>query len=156
LPQIRRLISADSRRWSRWSLITAGLFAAVGCAARAAPSPASSPACAVGDTVLVRETLYFGRNRPGGGTVADADWKNFLNQVLTPRFPAGLTVMDATGQWRGESGVVEQEQAHVVTVYHGGEAASRRAIRDVALEYKRRFGQEAVLRERTSTCAAFE
>jgi hypothetical protein len=100
--------------------------------------------------------LYFGRNRPEGGTVAEVDWKNFLNQVLTPRFPAGLTVVNATGQWKGESGVVEQEQSHVVTVYHAGDAASRRAISEVALEYKRRFGQEAVLRERTSTCAAFE
>jgi hypothetical protein len=106
--------------------------------------------------VLVRETLYFGRNRPGGGTVADAEWQTFLNQVLTPRFPAGLTVVDATGQWRGRSGVVEQEQSHIVTIYHGGDAAARRAIRDVAVEYKRRFGQEAVLRERSPACAVFE
>jgi hypothetical protein len=156
LPPIRRPISADARRWSIAALAATGLFAFLGCAARAAPSPAVGQACAVGDTVLVRETLYFGRNRPGGGTVADADWDNFLKQVLTPRFPAGFTVMDATGQWRGESGVVEQEQSHVVTIYHAGDAVSRRAISEVALEYKRRFGQEAVLRERTSTCGAFE
>ena len=156
MPATRRPISVDARRWSNAGLAATGLFAALGCAARAAPSPAAGPACAVGDTVLVRETLYFGRNRPGGGTVAQADWETFLNQVLTPRFPAGLTVMDATGQWKGQSGVVEQEQSHVVTVYHAGDAASRRAISEVALEYKRRFGQEAVLRERTSTCAAFE
>ena len=88
--------------------------------------------------------------------MGDVDWAAFLNQVLTPRFPAGLTVVDATGQWKGRSGVVEQEESHIVTVYHAGDAASRRAVTEVALEYKRRFGQEAVLRERTSTCAAFE
>jgi hypothetical protein len=92
--------------------------------------------------------LYFGRNRPGGGTVDDAEWRTFLNQVLTRRFPAGLTVVNATGQWKGESGVVEQEQSNVVTIYHAGDAASNQAVREVALEYKRRFGQEAVLRER--------
>jgi hypothetical protein len=156
LPPTRRPISADAGRWSIAGLAAAGLFAALSCAARAAPSPSAGPACAVGDTVLVRETLYFGRNRPGGGTVADAEWNNFLKQVLTPQFPAGFTVTDAIGQWRGESGVVEQEQSHVVTIYHAGDAASRRAISEVALEYKRRFGQEAVLRERTSTCGAFE
>jgi hypothetical protein len=100
--------------------------------------------------------LYFGRNKPDGGTVADADWQTFLNQVVTPRFPAGLTVVDATGQWKSATGVVEQEQSHIVTVYHAGDGASRRAVRDVALEYKRRFGQEAVLRERSPACAVFE
>ncbi|HEX6435350.1 MAG TPA: DUF3574 domain-containing protein [Gemmatimonadales bacterium] len=114
------------------------------------------PVCAAGDTSLVRETLYFGRNRPGGGTVSDPEWQGFLDQVLTPRFPAGLTVMAATGQWKGQSGVVEQERSNVVTVFHAGDAASRRAIQEVTLEYKRRFRQEAVLRERTSTCAAFD
>jgi hypothetical protein len=106
--------------------------------------------------VLVRETLYFGRNRPGGGTVSDAEWQAFLDQVLTPRFPAGLTIMAATGQWKGRSGLVEQEQSNIVTVFHAGDNASLRAFEEVTLEYKRRFRQEAVLRERTSTCAAFE
>jgi Protein of unknown function (DUF3574) len=155
LPRTRRPISADLRWWIR-GLTATGLLAALGCAARAAPAPVAGPACAVGDTVLVRETLYFGRNRPGGETIGDAEWQIFLDQVLTPRFPAGLTVMDATGQWRGQSGIVEQEQSQVVTIYHAGDPASRRAVSEVALEYKRRFGQEAVLRDRTSTCAAFE
>jgi hypothetical protein len=110
----------------------------------------------VGDTVLVRDVLYFGRNRPGGGTVSDEEWSDFLNQVLTPRFPAGLTVVSATGQWQGKSGVVEQERSEVVTVFHSGDAAARRAVEDIAAEYKRRFQQEAVLRERTPTCARFE
>lgn len=131
------------------------IFTALGCAARS-PSPVVGPVCAAADTSLVRETLYFGRNRPGGGTVSDAEWQGFLDQVLTPRFPAGLTVMAATGQWKGQSGVVEQERSNVVTVFHAGDAASRRAIQEVTLEYKRRFRQEAVLREWTSTCAAFE
>jgi hypothetical protein len=144
----------------RHTFAEAGLLAAVfvvalGCAARA-PSSATGPTCAAGDTVLVRETLYFGRNQPGGGTVSDGEWQTFLDQVLTPRFPSGLTVMAATGQWRGRSGVVEQERSSVVTVFHAGDPASLRAIEEVALEYKRRFRQEAVLRERASTCAAFE
>jgi hypothetical protein len=137
------------------SLLTTLFLAALGCAART-PSVGVGPACVVGDSALVRETLYFGRNRPGGGTVDDAEWRTFLNQVLTPRFPAGLTVVNATGQWKGQSGVVEQEQSNVVTVYHAEDAESNRAVREVALEYKRRFGQEAVLRERIPTCAAFE
>jgi Protein of unknown function (DUF3574) len=128
----------------------------VGCAGRASPSTTPSPSCAIGDTALVREVLYFGRNRPGGGAVTDEEWQSFLDQVLTPRFPAGLTVVAATGQWKGKSGLVEQERSEVVTVFHSGDEAARRAIMEVVAEYKRRFRQEAVLRERIPTCARFE
>jgi hypothetical protein len=104
----------------------------------------------------VRDVLYFGRNRPGGGTVGDAEWQSFLDQVVTPRFPAGLTVVQATGQWRGRSGVVEQERSEIVTLLHGGGGAARRAVAEIAAEYRRRFHQEAILRERMATCARFE
>jgi hypothetical protein len=139
---------------------TLALVAMAACAGRpppvAAPAPVTAAACAVGDTAMVRDVVYFGRNRPGGGTVSDADWRRFLDEVVTPRFPYGLTVVDATGQWRGQSGMVEQERSEIVTVFHAGDVASRQAIADVAGEYKRRFQQEAVLRERSATCARFE
>jgi uncharacterized protein DUF3574 len=106
--------------------------------------------------VLVRETLYFGRNRPDGGTVSDVEWKNFLAQVITPRFPLGLTVLNATGQWKGASGEVEEERSEIVTIFHPDDETGRRSVREIALEYKRRFRQEAVLRERAPTCASFE
>jgi len=105
---------------------------------------------------MVRETLYFGRNQPGGGSVSDREWQDFLGQVVTPRFPLGLTVVAATGQWKGRSGQVEQEQSEIVTVFHSGDDAAKRAIAEVTAEYKRRFQQEAVLRERMPTCTRFE
>jgi hypothetical protein len=112
--------------------------------------------CAAGDTVLVRETLYFGRNRPGGGTVSDTEWSVFLAEVLTPRFPAGLTVLEATGQWQGATGTVEHERSEIVTIFHPDTEAARRSAREVAQEYRQRFQQEAVLRESERTCARFE
>jgi len=111
--------------------------------------------CEVGDAPLVRDVVYFGRNRPDGGIVSDDEWQRFLDQVVTPRFPAGLTVLSASGQWRGEKGTVEREQAQVLTVLHSGDEASRRAVAEVAAEYKRRFAQEAVLRERMTACTRF-
>jgi len=60
--------------------------------------------------------IYFARNRPDGGTVSGAEWQEFLDQVVTPRFPMGLTVVEATGQWRDRSGAVERERAEVLTV----------------------------------------
>ena len=128
----------------------------IACAGRAAPTPtAPQVTCEVGYAAMVRDVLYFGRNRPSGGVVSDAEWQAFLDQVVTPRFPAGLTVVAATGQWRGRSGAVEREQAEILTLFHAGDDAARRAVAEIATEYLDRFGQEAVLRERTASCARF-
>jgi hypothetical protein len=148
------MISAD-QVWR--SVFRAGAFLVItGCAGRAAPPVSPSPSCALGDRGMIRETLYFGRNRPGGGFVGETEWQDFLGQVITPRFPLGLTVVAAKGQWKGKSGSIEQEQSEIVTLFHSGDEAARRAISEVATEYKRRFQQEAVLRERMPTCTRFE
>jgi Protein of unknown function (DUF3574) len=147
---------ARAGSWRLPSLLGVVLSVATGCTAHPTPGPAPVAACARGDTALVRDIVYFGRNRPGGGSVSDAEWQGFLNEVVTPRFPAGLTVVQATGQWRGQSGVVEQERSEIVTLLHAGDEAARRSVEAIAGEYKRRFQQEAVLRERTPTCARFE
>ncbi len=127
-----------------------------GCKPNPTPAPVPTLSCAAGDTVLVRETLYFGRNRPDGGTVSDAEWQRFLSEVVTPRFPQGLTVLEATGQWQGSAGGVEQERSEIVTVLHPSDERAQQSVREIAQEYKRRFQQEAVLRERSASCARFE
>jgi hypothetical protein len=104
---------------------------------------------------LVRDVLYFGRNRPTGGEVADSDWNAFLAEVVTPRFPDGLTIVDAHGQWRGRTGAAERERTELVTLLHPADSASQRAVEEIATEYKRRFRQEAVLRERLDACTRF-
>lgn len=138
-------------------MMLAGVLFTAACAAGSTYAPVTpvAVACEVGDTALVRDVVYFGRNRPDGGVVSDAEWQGFLDEVVTPRFPAGLTVVAAAGQWRGASGAVERERAEVLTLLHDGSAASRAAVGELVAEYKRRFRQEAVLRERVRTCARF-
>lgn len=111
--------------------------------------------CELGDAPMVRDVLYFGRNRPTGGVVNDAEWQQFLDEIVTPRFPDGLTIVEATGQWRGKSGAVEQERSEIVTLLHKGDESAKSSIAAITAEYMRRFQQEAVLRERTTTCAKF-
>lgn len=117
--------------------------------------PVAVKACEPGDTAMTRDTLYFGRHRPDGGIVDDAQWRAFVDDTLTPRFPDGLTILSGTGQWRGGDGRIEREPSEVVSILHAGDAVARRAIDDIAAEYKRRFAQEAVLRQRDMTCARF-
>ena len=87
--------------------------------------------------------------------VSDAEWRRFLDDTITPRFPDGLTVAHTTDQWRGASGKVERERSEVVTLLHAGGAGEKDKIVEIVTAYKGRFQQEAVLRERSATCARF-
>ncbi|HEU5040495.1 MAG TPA: DUF3574 domain-containing protein [Gemmatimonadales bacterium] len=120
--------------------------------APAAPVPA---ACGTGDTALERDELYFGRNRKGGPEVSDEEWRGFLGRAVTARFPAGFTVWDARGQWRGADGTIEEEKSKVLAVFHPSDAASRAAVDSIVAAYRSEFQQEAVLRARTPACVGF-
>jgi len=95
---------------------------------------------------MVADRLFFGRQIPGDGSVSDAEWATFLEEVVTPRFPEGLTVWRADGQWQDEEGLTVREPVMVLEVLHlpGGDADA--AIAEIADEYRRRFRQDAVLR----------
>lgn len=112
------------------------------------------PACRAGERRAVIESLYFGTARPGG-VVSDDEWKEFVNQVATPRFPQGLTSWSASGQWRGASGVIEREASYVLHVVHPDTEAGARGVAEIMREYRARFQQEAVLRVRSNACVSF-
>jgi len=137
----------------RWLRCTGTLPTAL---ALAACATAPHSACRPGEQAVVSETLYFGTNIPGGGTVSGADWDAFVNEAVTPRFPEGLTTWNASGQWRGKSGVVEREGSHVLNLTYRDEPAPAAAAAAVARDYKARFHQESVLRERAPACISFE
>ena len=97
---------------------------------------------------FIRTELYFGRNIPTGGTVSELDWQKFVDEVVTPRFPDGLTVLDADGQWRGKDGTIAREESKVVVLLYPRKQRKTMNIRieEIRSEYKRRFAQEAVMR----------
>ena len=47
---------------------------------------------------LIQDVLYFGLSTPSGGQITPEQWQGFLREEVTPRFPAGLSVVDAAGQ----------------------------------------------------------
>lgn len=148
-----RAMTREPSRFA-WALGAALALAVSGCGGiPARPAPPAS--CEPGDQAMVRDALYFGRNIPGGGTVGDAQWRAFLDEAVTSRFPDGLTVVAADGQWRGASGDVEREATRIVLLLHPGDAAARAKIAAIVREYRQRFVQQAVLRERVAVCAAF-
>ena len=111
--------------------------------------------CRSDEQALVRDTLYFGRSIPGGGTVDDAAWSAFEADVVSSAFPNGYSVLDAHGRWRGKDGATVGEDSRLVVIVHVDDAASAQAVRKIAATYKTRFHQESVLRERAAVCASF-
>lgn len=110
--------------------------------------------CAVGQQPYVSEMLYFGTDTPYG-EVSDEEWQVFVEQVVTPRFPQGLTVWPAYGQWRMASGEIVQEGTFVLHVMHLNEPVRETAIQEIMDEYKSSFQQEAVLRVQNDVCVSF-
>jgi hypothetical protein len=110
--------------------------------------------CSPGETRTIVDSLYFGTHKPGG-QVSPAEWQDFLAEVVTPRFPDGLTVWSAAGQWRGKSQAIEREPSYVVQIVHPDSPPGDAAIRAIVGEYERRFQQEAVMRVRSVTCVSF-
>ena len=108
-----------------------------GCRTAAVQTPAQT---------MVADRLFFGRNIPAGGTVSDVEWAQFLSAVITPRFPKGLTIWQANGQWLDPRGVVVREPVFVVEIFHEKSDAIDASIAAIAVEYKKKFGQDAVLR----------
>lgn len=65
---------------------------------------------------------------------------------MTPRFPAGLTVWHAEGQWQDSDGVMVREATFLLELTHPDETESRRKLAEVIDAYKAQFRQESVLR----------
>jgi hypothetical protein len=120
----------------------------------AAARPAGKAACAPGEQWTVNDLLYFGTAKPAGGVVSPEEWAKFLRDVVTPRFPEGLTAWPASGQWRGNDGQVVREDSRVLQLLHPAEAAAERDVQAIAAEYKQQFAQDAVLRVRSSVCVS--
>lgn len=129
-----------------------GLFAAVmlsGCASL--PAACVPPA----QTVATAE-IYFGRNIGDRVGVSDAAFADFTAREITPRFPQGLTVVDARGQWRDpDRGRVLREPSKVVLITFTDSAEARANLGAIADVYKRTFRQQSVLTTVRSGCATF-
>lgn len=111
------------------------------------------PRCHSGERLAVEDTLYFGTQRPNGVVTTD-EWSHFLGEVVTPRFPRGLTVVDASGQWLSASGTPVRESTHFLQLVHPDDAADDALVAGVVSEYKGRFAQESVLRVKVQACVS--
>jgi len=110
--------------------------------------------CPTGERSTVVDTLYFGGEYPDG-VVTSAQWKDFVDSVVTPRFPEGFTVIQAAGQYRTAAGIIQHEPSWLLQRVHADDAGTEAAIREIRMAYQSQFKQEAVLRMRSKACVSF-
>jgi hypothetical protein len=109
--------------------------------------------CGTSSASQVRTTLYFGLARPKG-SVSELEWQIFLRDEVTKRFPDGLTVWEAEGQWRSSAGRIDHEQSKVLLLVHPDTEAARQAVQSVIETYREAFDQQSVLWESARVCVA--
>jgi len=121
-----------------------------GCAGPQLPCHGAQRSAAVAD-------LLFGHNIGERRGVSEAAWRQFLAVEVTPRFPDGLTVVHATGQWRDTNTKrIVREPSSVVTVILRDRIADEAKIDAIVASYKRRFRQQAVGVVIRPACVAFQ
>ena len=135
-------------------LVCAAIAVMVAAACSDTDAPVA-PACPDGTDPWVKYELYMGRGNQSGEVVDDAAWDAFLGDTVTPRFPDGLTVLDARGQWRDPEGLIGKERSKLLVILARPGGDEMRLVDEVSDEYKRRFGQESVLRVVHDACVSF-
>jgi hypothetical protein len=135
-------------------VLGAGLVVAPGVLARGdAAQSAAVQQCGTASAPQLRTTLYFGLARPKG-SVSELEWQMFLRDEVTSRFPQGLTVWEADGQWRMADGILGHERSKVLLLVHPDSAAARESVQSLIASYRKTFDQESVLWETARVCAA--
>ena len=135
------------------------LFAAAGLAflaCAAVPALGAKPEpCPAGTEPFAEYSLFFGRSQGNVEVVSEEAWRAFLADEVTPRFPDGLTVLDAAGQWREGSGAIVRERTKLLLVLAPPGAEAMQRTDEIAEAYKQAFGQSSVLRVVTEACVSF-
>lgn len=126
------------------------LLSLAGCASLQQPS------CGAGEEPMRTAQLFFGQNIGDKPGVSDAEFRKFVDEVLTPRFPEGLTVLDGGGQWTGPENKLIREAAKVVVlVIPRKDLHTQHKLGEVRQAYVQRFRQDSVMMVSQRACVSF-
>jgi Protein of unknown function (DUF3574) len=104
---------------------------------------------------MIAAELFFGRS-VGNRIVSEKEFATFLASEITPRFPDGLTVLDARGQGRNaERGAIVREASKLVKILFVDDVQKRADLDAIVASYKQIFRQQSVLLSLQPVCAAF-
>src|SRR5262249_41747345 len=100
--------------------------------------------------------LMFGRNIGARIGVSEDGFSRFVDREIMSRFPNGLTVFNAAGQWRNEAGnKIVREPSKVVQIVLPGQVDDVARLNEIVEAYKRRFKQQSVVMIVRPACVSF-
>ena len=106
---------------------------------------AQSLACPAPQKAQQVAELLFGRKIGDRIGVSEAQWTRFVDREISPRFPDGLTVLEAKGQWRDpDRNRIVREPSKLVQIVLPGKAEDQQRLNEIAEAYKKKFRQQAV------------
>ena len=89
--------------------------------------------------------MMFGRKIGDRIAVTNTAWARFVDREITPRFPDGLSVVDAAGQWLDpDKKRVVREPSKIVTIVLRDSEKGQSEIDAIARAYKKKFKQQSV------------
>ena len=143
-------LSIVSPKLLRAGICAAALFALTACA------ELPGAACPAAGKRATAE-LLFGQSTsdPHLAGVSDAEFTHFLDREVSPRFPDGLTVIDAQGRWTGPGGLSVHEPSKMVMIVLPGRGDDSKKLDAVREAYKTRYHQESVLLMTHGDCVSF-
>ena len=116
---------------------------------------ASQSTLRVPGEMMIRDEIYFGLSGRDGAIIGEQEWSRFLDTAITPRFPDGLTVIDAAGQYRLGNGLLQKERSRVVVLVHPASAENDSSVARICRSYVVSFNQESVMRVSSACGQAF-
>ena len=104
---------------------------------------------------MLTAELLFGRKIGDRLGVSEAAFRRFIDEEVTPRFPDGLTVLNASGQYRDADSRLIREPSKLLLIALKDEPEGRARLAAVAQAYKTRFQQQSVGTILRPACVSF-
>ena len=99
--------------------------------------------------------LLFGLSKSDGSIVTEREFQQFIDREVTPRFPEGLTIMNASGQFKNAKNTIVKENSKLLLLIHPNEPKDSDRIEQIRKTYVTTFQQESVLRLDEQSCISF-
>lgn len=89
----------------------------------------------------LKSEIYFGSSTTGGQIVGEQAWEDFVSQVVMPRFPSGLTILEARGRSGGSAAL---DRVRLLVLVHPNNQDVQTRLGEIKMEYRKRFGSARI------------
>lgn len=113
------------------------------------------PHCDNGGIKATAELVFSRVSADGTDGVSETDFGKFLDREVSPRFPEGLTVVDAEGRWTPPAGSMIREPAKMVMIVLPGRPDDGHKLEAVRAAYKTEYHQPSVLVMTHGDCVSY-